>query len=84
MSREEMVRAAEKLMTFYVAQAGQPSWPQVQNKVTLVSDTRQALGQVMKGQPAMERVYAQIKARAGARFTTTTVDSLIGVERNGR
>ena len=84
MSREEMVRAAEKLMTFYVAQAGKPSWPQVQNKVTLVSDTRQALGQVMKGQPAMERVYAQIKARAGARFGTTTVDSLVGVERNGR
>jgi len=83
MSREEMVRAAEKLMNYYVAQSGRPGWPRVQNKVTLVSDTREALGQVMKGQPAMERVYAQIKARAGARFGTTTVDNLIGVERNG-
>jgi type VI secretion system protein ImpL len=84
MSREEMVRSAEKLMTFYVAQADKPGWPQVQNRVTLVSDSREALGQVMKGQPAMERVFAQIKARAGARFGTVTVDSLIGEERNGR
>ncbi|MCD9087059.1 type VI secretion system membrane subunit TssM [Stenotrophomonas sp. SY1] len=84
MSREEMVRSAEKLMTFYVAQAGQPGWPHVQNKVTLVSDSREALGRVMKGQPAMERVFAQIKARAGARFGTVTVDGLIGEERNGR
>lgn len=84
MSREEMVRAAEKLMTFYVAQAGKPGWPQVQNKVTLVTDSRQALSQVMKGQPAMERVFAQIKARAGARFGTVTVDGLVGEERNAR
>lgn len=84
MSREEMVRSAEKLMTFYVAQSGKPGWPQIQNKVALVADSRQALGHVMKGQPAMERVFAQIKARAGARFGTVTVDSLVGEERNGR
>ncbi|MGH8055395.1 MAG: type VI secretion system membrane subunit TssM [Stenotrophomonas sp.] len=84
MSREEMVRAAEKLMNFHVAQAALPGWPQVENKVTLVADTRQALSQVMKGQPAMERVFAQIKARAGARFGTVTVDSLVGEERNAQ
>lgn len=82
MSREEMVRSAEKLLTFYVAQANTPSWPRVEIKTTLVTDTRLALGQVMKGQPAMERVFAQIKARAGARFGTVTVNSLIGEERN--
>lgn len=84
MSREDMVRAAEKLMNFYVAQSADPGWPQIQNKVTLVSDSRQALTKVMKGQPAMQRVFAQIKARAGARFPTVTVDSLVGEERNGR
>ena len=83
MTREEMVRAAEKLMNFYVAQSADPAWPQVQNKVTLVSDSRQALTRVMKGQPAMQRVFAQIKARAAARFPTVTVDALIGNERNG-
>lgn len=83
MTREEMLRAGEKLMTFYVAHADDPAWPQVQTKVALVNDSREALAQVMKGQPAMQRVFAQIKARAAARFPTITVGSLIGDERNG-
>ncbi|MFT4249231.1 MAG: type VI secretion system membrane subunit TssM [Pseudomonas sp.] len=82
MTREEMLRAGEKLMTYYVAQSGDEAWPQVQTKVALVNDSREALTQVMKGQPAMQRVYAQIKARAAARFGTVTVNSLIGEERN--
>ena len=83
MTREEMLRSGEKLMTFYVAHASDPAWPQIQTKVALVNDSREALAQVMKGQPAMQRVFAQIKARAGARFATVTVGSLIGDERNG-
>ncbi|UKE68203.1 type VI secretion system membrane subunit TssM [Xanthomonas cerealis pv. cerealis] len=82
MTREEMTRAAEKLMTFYVAQAEDAQWPQVQTKVTLVNDSREALTRVMKGQPAMQRVFAQIKARAAARFPTVTVNALIGEEAN--
>ncbi|KLJ02880.1 type VI secretion system membrane subunit TssM [Luteimonas sp. FCS-9] len=82
MSREEMARAAEKLMTFYVSRADAPGWPQLQVSVSLVDDTRGALNRVMKGQPAIERVFAMIKARAGARFPTVTVNSLIGDERN--
>ena len=82
MSREEMLRAGEKLMTYYVAQSADRDWPQVQTKVALVNDSREALTQVMKGQPAMQRVFAQIKARAAARFGTVTVNSLIGEERN--
>lgn len=82
MSREEMLRAGEKLMTYYVAQSNDRDWPQVQTRVALVNDSREALTQVMKGQPAMQRVFAQIKARAAARFGTVTVNSLIGEERN--
>lgn len=82
MSREDMARAAEKLMSFYVAQSGDRDWPQVQTKVALVNDSRQALAQVMKGQPAMQRVFAQIKARAASRFPTVTVNALLGEEFN--
>ncbi len=82
MSREEMARAAEKLMTFYVARADSPAWPQIQTRMTLVGDSREALRQVMKGQPAIERVFAQIKARAATRFPTITAASLVGEERN--
>ncbi|WP_310233912.1 type VI secretion system membrane subunit TssM [Luteimonas terrae] len=82
MSREEMARAAEKLMTFYVAHADTPTWPQIEPSVSLVDDTRTALNRVMKGQPAIERVFAMIKARAATRFPTITVNTLIGDERN--
>ena len=78
MAREDMARAAERLMTYYVAQSAQPQWPQVDPKFSLVDDSRQALKQVMKGTPARERVYAQIKQRAATRFAPVTVAGLLG------
>jgi len=84
MPREEMVRNAERLMRFYVLQAPAGGWLRVETNVSLVADVRAALSQVMKGQPAMARVLAQIKARAAARFPTITVDTLVGAERNGQ
>lgn len=82
MSREEMARAAEKLMTFYVARSGEAAWPRVDGKVSLVSDVRAVLNQATRGEPAINRVFAQIKARAATRFAPTTVNSLIGDEAN--
>ena len=83
MSREEMLRAGEKLMSYYVAHADDAQWPQIQPQLALVNDSRQALALAMKGEPALQRVYAQIKARAAARFPTITADALIGHEQNG-
>ncbi|MFD0739559.1 type VI secretion system membrane subunit TssM [Lysobacter koreensis] len=80
MSREAMLRAAERLMSFYVAQAKHPSWPQIDPKFSLVDDSRQALRQVMKGTPAQDRVYAMIKAKAATRFAPITVAGLLGDE----
>ncbi len=82
MSRDEMYSSAGKLMSFYVQHADAPDWPQIATKSSLVSDSREAIKQVMKGKPALERVYAQIKARASTRFPTTTVASLVNEERN--
>ncbi|GAB2627493.1 type VI secretion system membrane subunit TssM [Novilysobacter erysipheiresistens] len=78
MPREDMLRAAGRLMTFYVQQAESADWPQLQTKYSLVDDSRQALKQVMKGTPARDRVYAQIKARAATRFSPVTVAALLG------
>ncbi|HZW17621.1 MAG TPA: type VI secretion system membrane subunit TssM [Luteimonas sp.] len=82
MSREEMARAAEKLMTFYVARSSEQAWPRVDGKVSLVSDVRAVLNQATRGEPAINRVFAQIKARAATRFGPVTVNSLIGDEAN--
>ena len=78
MSREELLRAAGRLMATYVALSADPEWPLIEPKFGLVDDSRETLRLVMKGTPARDRVYAQIKARAATRFTPVTVASLLG------
>ncbi len=82
MTREEMVRNAERLMTFYVSQSSSPDWPEIETKFALVDDSRNLLREVMKGKPAVERVYADVKTRAASRFPTITVDYLVGQDIN--
>lgn len=82
MTREEMIRDAERLMSFHVAQASSPDWPQIEPKFALVDDTRGVLREVMKGKPAVERVYGDVKTRAATRFPTITADYLVGQDIN--
>ena len=82
MSREDAARAAERLMAFHVARAGEPGWPRIQTRVSLVNDARASLARATRGEPAISRVYAQVKARAATRFPTVTVGALVG-ERQG-
>ena len=78
MPREQMIRSAERLMSFYVAQVKDPAWPQLSVKLSLVDTARDNLRRVVRGTPARERVYADIKARAGTRFPAVTVARLVG------
>ncbi|MET3129978.1 type VI secretion system protein ImpL [Oxalobacteraceae bacterium GrIS 1.11] len=78
MPRERMIRSAERLMTFYLDQVGDPSWPRVEQKLALVDQARDNLRRVVRGMPARERVYADIKARAATRFPSMTVARIVG------
>ncbi|MFP5392148.1 MAG: type VI secretion system membrane subunit TssM [Gammaproteobacteria bacterium] len=78
MSREQMIRSAERLMSFYVAQVGDPSWPQIKLKLGLLDTARENLRRVQHGTPARDRVYADIKARANTRFPAVTVARVVG------
>lgn len=78
MSREQLVRSASRLISFYITQAQEPDWPKIDNSLTLVTSTRKVLREVMRGMPAQERVYADIKARAATRFPSVTVASILG------
>ncbi|MDR1075795.1 MAG: type VI secretion system membrane subunit TssM [Xanthomonadaceae bacterium] len=82
MTREDMVRDAERLLSFYVAHSSAPEWPQIETKFALVDDSRQILRDEMKGRPALERVYNDIRTRAATRFPTITVNFLVGEQRN--
>ncbi|MUI15047.1 type VI secretion system membrane subunit TssM [Massilia dura] len=78
MPREQMIRSAERLMTFHLAQLGDPSWPRIEQKLALVDTARENLRRVVRGMPARDRVYAEIRARAATRFPAMTVGRIVG------
>jgi type VI secretion system protein ImpL len=78
MPREEMIRRAEAVLSFAVTQLGQPDFPQVDNNLAVLDQTRENLRRVVRGMPARERVYAEIKARAATRFPPVTVANIVG------
>src|SRR5471030_3191992 len=78
MPREQMIRSAERLMTFYLAQIDDPSWPRIEAKLALVDQARENLRRVVRGMPARERVYADIRARAATRYPSMTVARIVG------
>jgi type VI secretion system protein ImpL len=78
MPREQMIRAAERTIAFYISQVNDPSWPQIDSKLALVDQTRDNLKKVVRGMPARERVYADVKARAATRFPSMTVARIVG------
>jgi len=78
MQREQMIHSAERLMTFYLAQIPDPAWPRIDLKLALVDQSRENLRRVVRGLPARERVYADIRARANTRFPSATVARMVG------
>ncbi|HEX8405291.1 MAG TPA: type VI secretion system membrane subunit TssM, partial [Duganella sp.] len=78
MPREQMIRSAERMISFYLSQMSDPSWPQIESKLALVDQTRDNLRKVVRGMPARERVYADVKARAATRFPSMTVARIVG------
>lgn len=78
MPREQMIRSAERLLGFYLSQAGETDFPLIENRLALVDQSRQTLRRVVKGVPARERVYAEIKMRASTRFPAMTVARIVG------
>jgi len=77
-SREQIIRSAEKLLSFYLAQTAESDFPLIENKLALVDQSRDILRSVIKGTPARARVYSEIKMRASTRFPSITVASIVG------
>lgn len=80
MPREEAIRKAERVLSYFLTQVGTPDFPLIENRLTLVDQARGALRTVVKGMPARERVYAEIKLRASTRFAPITVARIVGEE----
>ncbi len=78
MPRERMIRSAERMIGFTLANLQDPAFPVLANNLSLVDQTRESLKRVMRGMPARERVYADVKARASTRFPQVTVARIVG------
>ncbi|WP_229490266.1 type VI secretion system membrane subunit TssM [Pseudoduganella namucuonensis] len=78
MPREQMIRSAERMISFYLAQVNDTSWPTIDTKLALVDQSRDKLRRVVRGLPARERVYADVKARAATRYPSMTVARIVG------
>ncbi|NMG76330.1 type VI secretion system membrane subunit TssM [Aromatoleum diolicum] len=80
MSREQMIASAERVLSFHLQHADDPAWPVIANNLSVIDQARDNLKHVVRGMPALERVYAEIKARASTRFPPVTVATVVGPE----
>jgi type VI secretion system protein ImpL len=78
MARDRLLRSAEAMISFSMANLGDPSFPVLDNNFGLVDRTRENLRRVVRGMPAVERVYADVKARASTRYAPLTVARIVG------
>ncbi|QCP52335.1 type VI secretion system membrane subunit TssM [Trinickia violacea] len=78
MPRDEMIRSAERMITFYLARVNDDDWPMIETNLSLVDQTRENLRRVVRGMPARQRVYEEIKARASTRFAPMTIARIVG------
>ncbi|PMS35437.1 type VI secretion system protein ImpL [Trinickia symbiotica] len=78
MPRDEMIRSAERMITFYLSRVADDDWPMIDANLSLVDETREDLRHVVRGMPARQRVYEEIKARASTRFAPMTVARIVG------
>ncbi|MCT9071772.1 type VI secretion system membrane subunit TssM [Cupriavidus gilardii] len=78
MPREQLIRAAERNISFYLARVNDDNWPLLESNLSLIDQTRENLRRVVRGMPARERAYAEIKARAATRFAPMTVARIVG------
>ncbi|MDO9238190.1 MAG: type VI secretion system membrane subunit TssM [Aquabacterium sp.] len=77
MPREQLIQKAEHILSYAIAQMNDPAFPQQDLNLSLMDQTRDNLRRVIKGMPARERVYSEIKARAATRFAPVTVVQLV-------
>ncbi|MDR1424124.1 MAG: type VI secretion system membrane subunit TssM [Azoarcus sp.] len=68
---------AARALAFYLAQLAAPDLPLIGNDETLIDPARKALLASLEQQPATDRVYAELRTRANAKFPPLTVARIL-------
>ncbi|AOA58835.1 type VI secretion system membrane subunit TssM [Acinetobacter larvae] len=78
MPRGDMIQKAEQVLSYAMTLANDPQFPSLPADAQLVDQTRQVLVAVVRGMPARDRVYNEIKMRAAVRYPAVTVAQIVG------
>ena len=76
-SSGQVVQGQDFTADFKLSSANPRGQSQEELNLTLLDQTRENLRRVVKGMPARERVYGEIKARAATRFAPVTVTRFV-------
>ena len=77
-SNPDNIQKAEQILTYSMSFASDKSFPILESDSQMVDRIRQVLLSVVRGMPARDRVYNEIKMRAAVRFPTLTVAQIVG------
>lgn len=83
MSRGDMIQQAEQVLSYAMTLTGDQQFPVLDADTQLVDQTRQVLLSVIRGMPARDRVYNEIKMRAAVRFPVLTAGQIVGENNKG-
>lgn len=78
MPRGEMIQKAEQILSYSMTLAGDPKFPVLSSDSLVVDQTRQVLLSVVRGMPARDRVYNELKMRAAVRYPALTIKQMLG------
>jgi len=78
MPRGEMIQKAEQILSYSMTLTNDRNFSILESDTLLVDQTRQVLLSVIRGMPARDRVYNEIKMRAAVRYPAVTVKQLVG------
>ncbi|MFH7766973.1 type VI secretion system membrane subunit TssM [Acinetobacter sp. BSP-28] len=78
MPRGEMIQKAEQILSYSMTLAKDQKFPVLESDTLMVDQTRQVLLSAIRGMPARDRVYNEIKMRAAVRYPAITVQQLAG------
>ncbi|NNH00204.1 type VI secretion system membrane subunit TssM [Acinetobacter sp. ANC 5414] len=76
--RGEMIQKAEQILSYSMTLTNEQKFPLLESDTLLVDQTRQVLLSVIRGMPARDRVYNEIKMRAAVRYPAVTMKQLVG------
>ncbi|TCB70466.1 type VI secretion system membrane subunit TssM [Acinetobacter sp. ANC 4216] len=76
--RGEIIQKAEQILSYSLALANDQKFPILEADPLLVDQTRQVLLAVIRGMPARDRVYNEIKMRAAVRYPAVTIKQIVG------